>query len=136
MEEIKLKLVDYSESSGSNSSPESKIKHQYPKIAVVNPVQSVRPESEQEPPTSQHDETTEFDPDESLTRQPIPSSSEDPPEEARRESDIPEPDITDLTFMSENPEPEPEMIIILSSESETVSIRTDTTLGLYQMSEF
>ena len=133
MEEIKLKLVDYSESSGSNSSPESKIKHQ---IAVVNPVQSVRPEREQEPPTSQHDETTEFDPDESLTRQPIPSSSEDPPEEARRESDIPEPDITDLTFMSENPEPEPEMIIILSSESETVSIRTDTTLGLYHMSEF
>ena len=38
--------------------------------------------------------------------------------------------------MSENPELEPEMIIILSSESETVSIRTDTTLGLYQMSEF
>ena len=70
MEGNKLKLVNYSESSESSSSPEPEIKYQYPKIAVVNPVQSVRQEPEQ--PTFEHDETTEFDPDESLTRQPIP----------------------------------------------------------------
>ena len=51
------------------------------------------------------------------------------PEEARRESDIPEPDITDITVISENPEPEPEMIIILSSESETLSMRTEYNFG-------
>ena len=79
MEGNKLKLVNYSESSESSSSPEPQIKHQYPKIAVVNPVQSVRLEPEE--PTFQHDETTEFDPDESLTRQPIPPSSDDQPEE-------------------------------------------------------
>ena len=127
MEGNKLKLVNYSESSESSSSPEPEIKHQYPKIAVVNPVQSVRPETEE--PTFQHDETTEFDPDESLTRQPIPPSSDDQPEEARRESEIPEPDITEISLISENPQPE---IIILSSDSETLSIRTDTSLGLYK----
>ena len=127
MEGNKLKLVNYSESSESSSSPEPEIKHQYPKIAVVNPVQSVRPEPEE--PTFQHDETTEFDPDESPTRQPIPPSSDDQPEEARRESEIPEPDITEISLISENPQPE---IIILSSDSETLSIRTDTSLGLYK----
>ena len=127
MEGNKLKLVNYSESSESSSSPEPEIKHQYPKIAVVNPVQSVRLEPEE--PTCQHDETSEFDPDESLTRQPIPPSSDDQPEEARRESEIPEPDITEISLISENPQPE---IIILSSDSETLSIRTDTTLGLYK----
>ena len=127
MEGNKLKLVNYSESNESSSSPEPEIKHQYPKIAVVNPVQSVRPEPEE--PTFQHDETTEFDPDESLTRQPIPPSSDDQPEEARRESEIPEPDITEISVISENPQPE---IIILSSDSETLSIRTDTSLGLYK----
>ena len=127
MEGNKLKLVNYSESSESSSSPEPEIKHQYPKIAVVNPVQGVRPEPEE--PTFQHDETTEFDPDESLTRQPIPPSSDDQPEEARRESEIPEPDITEISLISENPQPE---IIILSSDSETLSIRTDTSLGLYK----
>ena len=127
MEGNKLKLVNYSESSESSSSPEPEIKYQYPKIAVVNPVQSVRQEPEQ--PTFEHDETTEFDPDESLTRQPIPPSSDDQPEEARRESDIPEQDITEISLISKNPQPE---IIILSSDSETLSIRTDTTLGLYK----
>ena len=39
MEGNKLKLVNYSESSESSSSPEPEIEHQYPKIAVVNPVQ-------------------------------------------------------------------------------------------------
>ena len=131
MEQKQLKLVEYSESSSSNSSPEPDVKYSYPKIAVVNPVQSVRPEQQQEPqePPYQPDETTEFDPDESLTRQPIPSSSDDQPEQPRGGSDIPEQDITEIPVISENPEPD---IIILSSDSDTLSQRTDTTLGLYK----
>ena len=110
MDQKDLKLVDYSSSS---SSTEEKITSPHPKIAVVNPIQSVRPEIITDQP--EHDETTEFDPDVSLTTQPIPPSSDYQPEKVRRESKI--------------PEPEPE-IIILSSDSETLSIRTDTTLGL------
>ena len=113
MEQKQLQLVDYSESS---SSSDEKVTFPYPKIAVVNPIQSVRPEFiTDQPEQAEHDETTEFDPDESLTRQLIHQSSDDQPEQVRTESEI--------------PEPEPE-IIILSSDSETLSIRTDTTLGL------
>ena len=81
MEGSKLKFVDYSENSGSSRSPNTKVKYSYPKIAVVNPIQNVRPEPQTEPeqPTSQHDETIEFDPDEFLTRQPLPSTSDDQP---------------------------------------------------------
>ena len=111
MEKKEAKLVDYSDSS---SSSEEKVTISYPKIAVVMPVQSVRPEPTPEPespePTSQLDETTEFDPDESQTRQ----------------SEIPEQDI--IQIPEEIPEPE---IIVLSSDSDTLSIRTDTTLGIY-----
>ena len=109
MEKKEAKLVDYSDSS---SSSEEKVTISYPKIAVVMPVQSVRPEPTPEPespePTSQLDETTEFDPDESQTRQ-------------SDEQDI-------IQIPEEIPEPE---IIVLSSDSDTLSIRTDTTLGMY-----
>ena len=67
MDQKDLKLVDYSSSS---SSTEEKITSPHPKIAVVNPIQSVRPEIITDQP--EHDETTEFDPDVSLTTQPIP----------------------------------------------------------------
>ena len=120
MDKKDLKLVDYTDSSSSSDDKE-KIKFPYPKIAVVNPMQIVTPEiitdvpEHDETTQFEHDETTEFDPDVSLTRQPIPPSSDNQPEQVRRESEI--------------PEPEPE-IIILSSDSETLSIRTDTSLGL------
>ena len=106
MEKKEAKLVDYSDSS---SSSKEKVTISYPKIAVVMPVQSVRPEPTPEP-TFQLDDTTEFDPDESQTRQ----------------SEIPEQDIIQIS--EEIPEPE---IIVLSSDSDTLSIRTDTTLGMY-----
>ena len=134
MEQKQLKLVEYSESSSSNSSPEPDVKYSYPKIAVVNPVQIVRPQQEEEPeePAYQPDETAEFDPDESLIREPISSSSDDQPEQPRGGSEIPEQDITEIPVISENPEPE---IIILSSDSDTLSLRTDTTLGLYKLND-
>ena len=65
MDQKDLKLVYYSSSS---SSTEEKITSPHPKIAVVNPIQSVRPEIITDQP--EHDETTEFDPDVSWLHTP------------------------------------------------------------------
>ena len=53
MDQKDLKLVDYSSSS---SGTEEKITSPHPKVAVVNPIQSVRPEIITDQP--EHDETT------------------------------------------------------------------------------
>ena len=94
-----LKLVDYSESSGSSGGEdqqETKLK----KIAIIQPVQHHEPEPEPEV-TQQESHPTE-------------------PE--------PEPDfsITDVPLELDYPEPE---VIVLSSDSDTVSFLTDTTVG-------
>ena len=97
-----LKLVDYSESSGSSggeNQPETKCQ----KIAVIQPVQHHEPEPE-----------PEVNPQQS----PFPHPTEAEPE--------PDFSITDLPTELDYPEPK---VIGLSSDSDTVSFLTDTTVG-------
>ena len=99
-----VKLVDYSESSGSgeeHKETESK------KIAIVQPVPQHKSSSEQ---FSEH--LPEYQHEEARSSSPQPTEDTDLPIE------IPMPE----------PEPEPE-VILLSSDSEAVSFHTDTTLG-------
>ena len=95
-----LKLVDYSESSGT-SSGEDQQETKCKKIAVIQPVQHHEPEPELNPEES-----------------PLPHPTEPEPE--------PDFSITDLPTELEYPEPE---VIVLSSDSDTVSFLTDTTVG-------
>ena len=104
-----LKLVDYSESSGSSGGEdqqETKLK----KIAIIQPVQHHEPEPE--PEVTQ---------EESHPTEPEVTQEESHPTE-------PEPDfsITDVPLELDYPEPE---VIVLSSDSDTVSFLTDTTVG-------
>ena len=100
-----LKLVDYSESSGS-SGGENQQETKCKKIAVIQPVQHHKPVPEPEP---------EVNPEES----PLPHPTEEPEAE-------PDFSITDVPIELEYPEPE---VIVLSSDSDTVSFLTDTTVG-------
>ena len=97
-----LKLVDYSESSGS-SGGEDQHETKCKKIAVIQPVQHHQPVPE-----------PEVNPEES----PFPHPTEAEPE--------PDFSITDLPIELDYPEPE---VIVLSSDSNTVSFLTDTSVG-------
>ena len=114
-----LKLVEYSETSGSSGGEELKDTDSR-KIAVVQPVQHQHtvPEPISENPL----ETTQ--PEHELS--PDHSSLSSPPTEH------PEPELFTTEEYSEIPleieMPEPE-VIELSSDSDTVSFITDTTLG-------
>ena len=96
-----LKLVDYSESSGS-SGGENQQETKCKKIAVIQPVQHHQPEPEVNPEES-----------------PLPHATEEPEAE-------PDFSITDVPIELEYPEPE---VIVLSSDSDTVSFLTDTSVG-------
>ena len=100
-----LKLVDYSESSGS-SGGENQQETKFKKIAVIQPVQHHQPVPEPEP---------EVNPEES----PLPHPTEKPEAE-------PDFSITDVPIELEYPESE---VIVLSSDSDTVSFLTDTSVG-------
>ena len=100
-----LKLVDYSESSGS-SGGENQQETKCKKIGVIQPVQHHQPVPEPEP---------EVNPEES----PLPHPTEEPEAE-------PDFSITDVPIELEYPEPE---LIVLSSDSDTVSFLTDTSVG-------
>ena len=100
-----LKLVDYSESSGS-SGDENQQETKCKKIAVIQPVQHHQPVPEPEP---------EVNPEES----PLPHPTEEPEAE-------PDFSITDVPIALEYPEAE---VIVLSSDSDTVSFLTDTSVG-------
>ena len=92
-----LKLVDYSESSGS-SGGEDQQETKCKKIAVIQPVQHHQLVPEPEP---------EVNPEES----PLPHPTEEPEAE-------PDFSINDVPIELEYPEPE---VIVLSSDSDTVS---------------
>ena len=100
-----LKLVDYSEHSGS-SGGENQQETKCKKIAVIQPVQHHQPVPEPEP---------EVNPEES----PLPHATEEPEAE-------PDFSITDVPIELEYPEP---AVIVLSSDSDTVSFLTDTSVG-------
>ena len=100
-----LKLVDYSESSGS-SGGEDQQETKCKKIVVIQPVQYHQPVPEPEP---------EVNPEES----PLPHPTEEPEAE-------PDFSIIDVPIELEYPEPE---VIVLSSDSDTVSFLTDTSVG-------
>ena len=106
-----LKLVDYSESSGSSGGEdqqETKLK----KIAIIQPVQHHEPEPE--PEVTQ---------EESHPTEPEVTQEESHPTEPEPEPDF---SITDVPLELDYPEPE---VIVLSSDSDTVSFLTDTTVG-------
>ena len=114
-----LKLVEYSETSGSSGGEEPKDSDSR-KIAVVQPVQHQHtvPEPISENPLETTQPEHELNPDH--------SSHSSPPTEH------PEPELFTTEEYSEIPleieMPEPE-VIELSSDSDTVSFITDTTLG-------
>ena len=97
-----LKLVDYSESSGSSGS-EDQQETKCKKITVIQPVQHHQPVPE---------------PEVNLEESPFSHPTEAEPE--------PDFSISDLPIELDYPEPE---VIVLSSDSNTVSFLTDTSVG-------
>lgn len=117
-----VKLVDYSESSGSNSNEESSDPVHTKKVAVVQPVQSSSNIQEHSNPQEQPSNIIETSP-------PTPETTTQAETEAEPHTSavfVTDPETTPSELpRSDSTEPD----IIILSDSDTLSIRTDTSIG-------